>query len=1663
MANLSKYPRASVSKVVRDVEVLTRKQLRAVRDFERKEQAYQKMRKLAKSVPKDKRELNVKLSRRALAQQNAFLTLRDDDTDTVFQSGLLMGAAVSGAALYTAKKVCGLSNTLAETVKATGESTEGVLESVKDALSQAGGLANLAGGTLNNANALTSKVMGVVDQISSAFSSFIDSLKKASPFLWAIPGCVFLYSILKTVGNNCLTCGIFGILGSLFFPDIWGRLSKWFKPDITAVSEAGIGLNLGFLSTLVCLVTVPKKDPAVMVGELMRRASMAERSTSGFQHIFDGCLKVVEKLINTLMKMLGKGEVQWSDQVDRMLRNWSSKVDDFEKLCTSGNPTIDQLKEASITQQEGLGLRQVVKTHHARLYLDKYLDRLEARLQPHRGALNNADAFRQMPVFTLLGGGSGVGKTSVLKALAAVSMLLAGEVKAVEAIQHMWQKGTTEYYNGYIQQKVLVLDDCFQLKTTASCSDIEAMTVIRGVGNFAFPLNYADVESKGRFYFNSPLIIGTTNVANIHDQVTNIISCPKAVTRRIKYGGWIYVDPSFQNESGELDYKKVSAEHVRRLNALGEGCNVEDVARCIPWEAWKYVPHDFNGVEPTVDKGGEYGLYELVTDMAAELKSRKALHHQEVETYTEWLQKLESVLPQSGLTESFMEESSFVRSYALGPTGPVIDDTFYDQHEIQAEDADPTGSVDFSFDRASDFPNDPIGTRVRMRDIKVLDEFPGLKMDHEEFENTRKFRLSWVQDCLGWVRKMLSKIPEYFFTATGMASSYGVTPSADLACDVLSAFFVSAGVLAVVALSVSFLVKLACGISSAIWSVISGFFGKIAPESNIKSEPAKKKVTIDGIPRFAEQQLGNPPEDVMADKFYNNTFKLLVVHPDGPEHYGSVGQILFVDGDIAVMPDHFDHELAKALGDDEWGDDMILQSCLSDRFDVTIPIKSFLGFQRANIKGVDVCYVKFDWATLKTNASITHLFLNETQLSQAVRSRDIPVRLDIARYYYRKTGGAYGGGETRLVRTVMNCPTIEIANGVPITSADGSVLRFNSLLKYEAPTVAGDCGAPLTIAEPRFWGGKAILGIHVAGRAGSLARQGFATIITQENVIWARKLLNGYADKFSEDLASRSANMTFSQSGRDALQKAGLVGGSVEYLGTLPQAIHMSSKSKIKKSAFFGTYDDAVGICPQAPAVMSAINIDGKRVEPMGKAIEAYQSPLLYKPLDDIDAIVELATKPHWRATRNSCRDLLSFSEALCGREGLKLKPVARKTSPGYPYSLDGDLGKMGILGSGEEFDLTTEKCLKLRERVEYVVESAKQGVRLSHIYSDFLKDELRPLAKVSAAATRAISGAPLDYVVAVRMYFGTFLAAMFVHHTVSGMAPGINHYTEWHVLAESLSKFGGDRVFGGDFSRFDASEQPYIHMEILKYINRWYAFNNSSWCVLDDKVRSILWLDLIHSRHLTGFGGRLEHVVQWNKSLPSGHPLTTPVNSLYSLITLTACYVRSTVPRDYRDMWQKAYLCTFGDDNVVGVSEAVSEVFNQVTVAEKMNELFGLSYTSDKKGEALVAYESIEKVTFLKRTFVPECIGSSSWTAPLNRDSFLFVPYWYKNSRSEREDLRVNLENSLGEMCLHNVSVWDEFYPIIEAFCAYNGIDLPFLSREAARSWIASRTDIWY
>jgi hypothetical protein len=782
------------------------------------------------------------------------------------------------------------------------------------------------------------------------------------------------------------------------------------------------------------------------------------------------------------------------------------------------------------------------------------------------------------------------------------------------------------------------------------------------------------------------------------------------------------------------------------------------------------------------------------------------------------------------------------------------------------------------------------------------------------------------------------------------------------------------------------------------------------------------------------------------------------VEVDG-EHI-PVGQLIGLRTNVYLFPAHYLRDLANYTYCT-----MTLRS-VDTEYTLRISVEQFLKLKMIELKEYDIAGVCMGTSGVKSCKDIIPLFLKDSEQKKLLRGSNNSVRIDVADIVTRKNKVCID----RKIHTSMTCTYLPKGMNV-------SGNQMLGLVKYNAPTKSGDCGAPVTIAENRYYGGRALLGMHVAGRANTEAREGYASVVSQEVAMSIWMTLASYDDvvakigdpkeDVTKSLSTRSAMRPITEEEKTTFQSCGITGGSIEPLAMLNEPVNLGTVTKLKPSIM---QEEAVfGPPPTLPAVLRTVTVDGEAVIPMVNALKAYQSPHIYHSPDDMASIVSHAMKKHREATVGHPRYILPFEEAVSPPEHMKLKPLNRTSSAGWKYReyvSPAIPGKTFALGYEGDIDFDNPGLLKVREDVLAIIAGAEMKIRSLVLCTDFLKDELRTIEKVQNVKTRAISGAPMDYTIAVRMYFGAFMAATFATYVKNGMAPGLNHYTEWGVLAEALLE-KGDKLFDGDFSRFDASEQPWIHDGILRYINDWYK-DGPEWEEVHDIVRGVLWLDLVHSRHITGVGNKLDLVVQWNKSLPSGHPLTTIVNSMYSLITLTGCYVRLV---GAFNMWDHAYVCTFGDDNITSVDDTVCDVFNQVTVASTMKELFELDYTPGNKGDVLVPYTDIFNVTFLKRSFARDETTNQlvlkspflGWVAPLDLNSFLYEGYWYKNLRDPLGDLERRLNHMLCEAALHTPEIWEKYGATTIRWAQEKGVKFEYYTREECRHFVKTRFDVWF
>jgi len=475
------------------------------------------------------------------------------------------------------------------------------------------------------------------------------------------------------------------------------------------------------------------------------------------------------------------------------------------------------------------------------------------------------------------------------------------------------------------------------------------------------------------------------------------------------------------------------------------------------------------------------------------------------------------------------------------------------------------------------------------------------------------------------------------------------------------------------------------------------------------------------------------------------------------------------------------------------------------------------------------------------------------------------------------------------------------------------------------------------------------------------------------------------------------------------------------------------SRSKIVQSELYGTWGEAT----TKPAHL--IPFEGKdgKVDVKSKAMSKYCINEICIKEDVLQSLEDCYFSDLIKvSTVDVEKRMYTFEEAVLGlAEDIGYGAISRNTSPGYPYIADKDVrlypGKHYWFGNTEEYHMENSRVYKLKEECEEIIEDAKKGIRNEHIFVDCLKDERRPIEKVDEGKTRMFSSGPLKLLIVVRMMEGAYHNWFAKNKINNGSAIGVNPYSmDWQLMAMKLQQFGNSQpnVGAGDYSGYDGSQKPIIHDRISNIINRWYDDGKEN-----ALVRKVLWAEVSQSKHLSG-----DTIYTWPASLPSGHPATALINTMYNGLANRYCWFAANnfnvnMLSKFTDY---VYGIMLGDDIVYSVHPKYLSIYNDIKLEGYMAS-FGLTYTNETKTEKVNVMRNIDEVGFLKRGFrYEEILGR--YVAPLQLGVVTEIPYWTKTSDAINITTS-NVENCILELSLHGKEIYEEWSKKMANSCDVN------------------------
>lgn len=1430
---------------------------------------------------------------------------------------------------------------------------------------------------------------------------------------------------------------------------------------------------VGLALLLTSLVTIHEAPHGKRSTSFLKGIGEIPRLTDGLTTVSAFAIDLFVKCANEIRSWISGGDVEaWIVKTTPQVDNWCQKVLDVTQKAHDGNLaiTLSNRDHVRMLEIEGARLTQMVfagvEGIRVKNALASYGRMLKKVQDLFDGIAPAKKLVRQEPYTITCAGSPGVGKSWIIGMLIAevVGRVLPDEDlpdferDASQFIYHRFFE--EEYWTDYHNQFVTVVDDFMQFRDVLGQAG-EPLEFIRMVNNAPHTLHMADLASKGKVQFNSKIIVVNTNQKDF--EVNSIVS-KEALIRRMNM--IIHVCPKVEFCTPESKGVRNPWDRVFDKNhpALKNCDGVQDFNEDVYELHRMRCPNPRTRPDVLVTEG-VYTFQGMVRKIVEEYHSGAAVS----DVYAGRMQERVSNIVKA-------RKSNLLKEVAFGAQGGE-EDVFYDADEEREVENSPKFTASgrriyfdrqvsfndiqsFSFWRGkrpvnltselclADLEEESSSSSSSVDDtLSIEDLIPGRAYmwrlgsirEALHFFSSR-FPLLWAQSKLdpveaitsgrvlyhiagaqSLIKKIMLKVDDETMQTYVLDHVFGPEVAGESRWrQDLKSHFVDVRMAAeawldkypilkqVLKIGAALVAGAAIGLAlSKLHGALTGHKGDedgFVDEShpkNKREKPHKRplhKPKNNGPNSFVSEGGGDQNNHNLCRKITEKalyTVKTL----EGKR----IGNAFVYCGRKCLIPYHYITMLQNMIDDGDIEEDQVLMfksNFQSDSLPVTV--RCMLGARRTeSLVEKDLCVF------ILPDHFHQHPNLLPHFAPRDLVNKNLDYKCTLVMPNNLSTDGKPTYYWERL--SVQYHP-------VKKSQVDGEVYDINEVFVYAAKTEKGDCGSILTIDDPSVL--TKILGMHVAGTRSS--GLGLSVMLCREDFDEVDRAFKGIGyvdyppsndviDEFSAQAEKPPAEGTF-----------------IPYVKTL--TIHQPKVTKLRKSVLYGRITKVM----TAPAKLKSWrDANGDFREPLKEAIGRYGPPCI---ANLNPAVLEACTASllarllNQQVNPNRRRPcVFSFREAVLGIEGVKFcEAIPRSTSAGYPYVMNpipGFKGKEWFFGQGEEYDLERPQAKALQEECEIIVKNARMGNRSFHAFVDTLKDETLSLEKVEIGKTRLVSACPLPLSIVTRQYFLDFSMFICENRIFSHCAVGINPYSmEWDMLAKRL-RSKGDKVIGGDFSGYDTRQLAAILMAICKMINKWY--NDGCENAL---VREVLFQEVVNSIHVSG-----DTIYQWSSKLPSGHPLTTILNSLQAVILLMLCWVDlSKDLSKLESFWEHVFPVTYGDDNIFNVSDEASSFFNLDTLVVCMTK-FNQVYTDEDKGTVFVPFKKLEQCTFLKRGFRFDQ-RVRRYVAPLALASILDMLNWYMESPERLNTQKTNVTIALKELSLHDRFIFDKWSEIIIA-----------------------------
>jgi len=251
-------------------------------------------------------------------------------------------------------------------------------------------------------------------------------------------------------------------------------------------------------------------------------------------------------------------------------------------------------------------------------------------------------------------------------------------------------------------------------------------------------------------------------------------------------------------------------------------------------------------------------------------------------------------------------------------------------------------------------------------------------------------------------------------------------------------------------------------------------------------------------------------------------------------------------------------------------------------------------------------------------------------------------------------------------------------------------------------------------------------------------------------------------------------------------------------------------------------------------------------------------------------------------------------------------------------------------------------------------------GKRCYTIFKACVKDEA---TKIGKEKVRVFEAADWAFQLIVRKYFLPIARMLSLFPLTSECAVGVNAQgPEWDQLARHMKKFGADRIFAGDYSKYDLRMPAQLILAAFKCLID-IAKTCGQYSGDDIKIMQGVATEIAYS--CVSYNGDL--IIHCGSN-PSGQNLTVYINCIVNSLLLRCAYYHMypAVEGNPEPFRHNCAVMTYGDD-VKGSVRQGCDWYNHITYAQFLAER-DMVFTMPDKESIPTPYMNDLDADFLKR-----------------------------------------------------------------------------------------------